>query len=395
MSVRLMQGRARLVVTLPVLAAAAAATFWLAQEPAAAPAPATMVPAVEVTVATVEKREVRTWDEFSGRLEAIERVAIRSRVSGEVQAIHFVEGQRVEQGDPLLTIDPEPFAAAVAQAEAQVAAARARWSYSRSEAERARRLWPSRAIAQNLVEQRESELLEADAGLKAAQANLRMARLNLGYTEIRAPVSGRIGRREVTVGNLVDAGPNSPVLTTLVSIDPIRVSFDADEQAVAQALGDPARRDDPSAVPVRMLGNGASQAEGHLQLIDNQVDSRTGTVRVQAVFPNPDGHLTPGQFARLRMGQAESVEALLVDERAIGTDQNRRYVMVVDADNKATYREVSLGARVDGLRIVSSGLAEGERIVVNGLQRIRPGSLVAPQPVGMDGTRLASADFRE
>ncbi|MCY1335070.1 Efflux pump periplasmic linker BepF [compost metagenome] len=395
MNLRAMQGRARLAVIFPVFMAGAAAVFWWAQRPEAAPAPAAVVQPVEVTVARVEKREVRIWDEFSGRFEAIERVELRSRVSGEIQAIHFVEGQRVKQGDLLLRVDPAPYAAAVAQAEAQVAAAQARVSYTRSEAERARRLWPTRAIAQNLVEQRESEHREADASLRAAQANLRVASLDLGYTEIRAPVDGRIGRREVTVGNLVDAGPGSPVLTTLVSIDPIRVSFDADEQAVRRALGDSSQRENPSAVPVRLLGGGDVAAEGHLQLIDNQVDARTGTVRVQAVFANPDGRLIPGQFARLQMGQARSRVEMLVDERAIGTDQDRRYVMVVGADSRAAYRAVTLGARIDGKRVVSSGLAEDERIVISGLQRIRAGSLVAPQPLEEPAAQLASNEQRE
>ncbi|MNF55551.1 Efflux pump periplasmic linker BepF [compost metagenome] len=395
MNLRAMQGRARLAVIFPVFMAGAAAVFWWAQMPEAAPAPAAVVQPVEVTVARVEKREVRIWDEFSGRFEAIERVELRSRVSGEIQAIHFVEGQRVKQGDLLLRVDPAPYAAAVAQAEAQVAAAQARVSYTRSEAERARRLWPTRAIAQNLVEQRESEHREADASLRAAQANLRVASLDLGYTEIRAPVDGRIGRREVTVGNLVDAGPGSPVLTTLVSIDPIRVSFDADEQAVRRALGDSSQRENPSAVPVRLLGGGDVAAEGHLQLIDNQVDARTGTVRVQAVFANPDGRLIPGQFARLQMGQARSRVEMLVDERAIGTDQDRRYVMVVGADSRAAYRAVTLGARIDGKRVVSSGLAEDERIVISGLQRIRAGSLVAPQPLEEPAAQLASNEQRE
>ncbi|MNZ11058.1 Efflux pump periplasmic linker BepF [compost metagenome] len=395
MNLRAMQGRARLAVIFPVFMAGAAAVFWWAQMPEAAPAPAAVVQPVEVTVARVEKREVRIWDEFSGRFEAIERVELRSRVSGEIQAIHFVEGQRVKQGDLLLRVDPAPYAAAVAQAEAQVAAAQARVSYTRSEAERARRLWPTRAIAQNLVEQRESEHREADASLRAAQANLRVASLDLGYTEIRAPVDGRIGRREVTVGNLVDAGPGSPVLTTLVSIDPIRVSFDADEQAVRRALGDSSQRENPSAVPVRLLGGGDVAAEGHLQLIDNQVDARTGTVRVQAVFANPDGRLIPGQFARLQMGQARSRVEMLVDERAIGTDQDRRYVMVVGADSKVAYRAVTLGARIDGKRVVSSGLAEDERIVISGLQRIRAGSLVAPQPLEEPAAQLASNEQRE
>ncbi|MHC6224899.1 efflux RND transporter periplasmic adaptor subunit [Pseudomonas sp. X10] len=394
MNLRTVQARMRLGGLFALMATGALALVWWSQRPQAAPV-TTAAAAVEVNVATVQKRQMQVWDEFSGRFEAIERVAVRSRVSGQIKAINFTEGQRVGQGDLLLSIDPAPFAAVVEQAQAQVAAARTRLDYARAEAERARRLWPSRAIAQNLLEQRESELREADASLKAAQASLRMARLELDYTEIRAPIAGRIGRREVTVGNLVEAGANSQVLTTLVSIDPIHVAFDADEQAVVRALGDTAQWDDPSVVPVRLLEAGKTVAEGRLQLIDNQVDNRTGTVRVQAVFPNPEGRLMPGQFARLHMGQAQASEALLVDERAIGTDQDRRYVMVLEAGDKVAYREVSLGARVAGSRIISSGLAEGERIVVNGLQRIRPGTVVVPLPVAEEGGQIASVEHEE
>jgi len=208
---------------------------------------------------------------------------------------------------------------------------------------------------------------------------------------VRAPVSGRVGKLEITVGNLVSAGPGAPVLTTLVSVSPIYASFDADEQVVTRALrglssGGGSARSTIEKIPVRMGTADMPDAsiEGHLQLVDNQVDARSGTVRVRAVFDNAGGQLIPGQFARLRLGQSQAQEAVLVNERAVGTDQNKKFVMVVDQDNKAAYREVTLGAQVDGLRIVSRGLQPGERIVVNGLQRVRPGALLAPQPVAMD-----------
>ncbi len=207
---------------------------------------------------------------------------------------------------------------------------------------------------------------------------------------MRAPVSGRVGRLEVTVGNLVAAGPGAPVLTTLVSVSPIYASFDADEQIVTRALrslpSGASARAQLERIPVQM-GTAASADtpfEGRLQLVDNQVDAKSGTVRVRAVFDNKDGSLMPGQFARLRMGQPKTSSALLVTERAVGTDQNKKFVMVVGPDNKAVYREVTLGANVNGLRIVTSGLNASERIVVNGLQRIRPGALVAPEPVAME-----------
>jgi membrane fusion protein, multidrug efflux system len=206
---------------------------------------------------------------------------------------------------------------------------------------------------------------------------------------VRAPVAGRVGRLEITAGNLVAAGPGAPVLTTLVSVSPIYASFDADEQVVARALRDlpsgSSARAQIERIPVQM--GTAATAEtpyiGHLQLVDNQVDARSGTVRVRAVFDNKDGSLMPGQFAKLRMGQVKNSPALLINERAVGTDQNKKFVMVVGSDNTAAYREVTLGAHVNGLRIVTAGLKPQERVVVNGLQRIRPGALVAPQPVDM------------
>ncbi len=354
-------------------------------------APAVAAPrATAVSVATVAATQVNTWDEFSGRLEAVDRVDVRSRVAGAVQAVHFREGSLVKQGELLITIDPAPYAAEVERAEAQVASAQARVSFTRSEQERARRLWEEKAIAQREFDERANAGREAEANLRASQAQLQSARLNLGYTQVRAPVAGRIGKIEVTVGNLVAAGPGAPVLTTLVSVSPIYASFDADEQVVVKALkelpGGAAARNKLDGIPVQM-GTGTIDGtpyEGKLQLIDNQVDARSGTVRVRATFDNKDGSLIPGQFARIRMGQARSDTALLVSERAVGTDQNKRFVMVVGDDNKAEYREVTLGAPINGLRIVTKGLKPGERVVVNGLQHIRPGALVAPQNVTMD-----------
>lgn len=341
-----------------------------------------------VMVAPVVATEVATWDGFSGRLEAVERVDVRSRVAGAVQSVHFREGSLVKAGDLLVTIDPAPYAAEADRAQAQVAAARARVQYTRGELERAQRLYEQRAIAQRELDQRTNARDEAEANLRAAEAALQSAKLALGYTQVRAPVSGRVGKLEVTVGNLVPAGPGAPVLTTLVSVDPIYASFDADEQSVLRALRDtagaaaaPARL---GAIPVLMVaGDDETPHKGRLQLVDNQVNAKSGTVRVRAVFDNPDGSLMPGQFAQVRLGRAKPTPALLVNERAVGTDQDKKFVLVVGADNKAVYREVSLGAAVDGLRIVTSGLESGERIVVNGLQRVRPGALVAPQPAQM------------
>ena len=348
-------------------------------------------PATPVSIAVVEQRDVVLWEEFSGRLEAVERVEVRSRVAGAVQAVHFREGALVKAGDRLITIDPAPYAAEVARLEAQAAAAQARVLLTKNDFERGQQLWDSRTVSQRDLDQRVNSHREAEANLRAAEAALQAAKLNLDYTEVRAPVSGRVGKLEITVGNLVPAGPGAPVLTTLVSVDPIYASFNADEDVVMRALASVSSRaaaPEIERIPVLMTtvtSNGTS-FKGKLQLIDNQVDARSGTVRVRGVFNNPDGALMPGQFARLRMGQAKTEPALMVNERAIGTDQDKKFVMVVGGDNKAVWREVTLGATVDGLRVATSGLKAGERIVVSGLQRVRPGSLVEPQVVRMDPT---------
>jgi multidrug efflux system membrane fusion protein len=362
------------------------------QAPPAAPQ------AMPVSVAVVEQKDVAIWDEFSGRLEAVERVEVRSRVAGAVQAVHFREGALVKEGDLLITIDPAPYAAEVERAQAQVLGAEARLALTQREHDRSQQLQQtgSSAISQSSIDQRLSAFREAEAALRAAQAALQAARLNLDYTQVKAPVDGRVGKLEVTIGNLVAAGPGAPVLTTLVSVHPIYASFSADEEVVMRALkalADNNALGQVERIPVEMttVTSNGTVFRGHLQLIDNQVDARSGTVRVRAVFDNRDGRLMPGQFARLRMGSPKTEPLLVVSERAVGTDQNKKFVLVVGPDSKAAYREVMLGAFVDGLRVVTSGLQAGERIVVNGLQRVRPGALVAPQLVSMDGKQTAQA----
>jgi membrane fusion protein, multidrug efflux system len=346
-------------------------------------------PAVAASVALVESKATTPSDEFSGRLEAIERVEIRSRVAGAVQEIKFHEGTLVNKGDLLVIIDPSLYAAEVDRAQAQLAAARARVVFTKADVERSQQL-SSSAITQREVENRLNAYREAEANVKTAEAALRTAELNLSYTEIRAPVSGRVGKIEITVGNLIAAGPSSPLLTTLVSVNPIYASFNADEQVVARALKTLADEKTPGAIdriPVQMTtGTDTTPVKGKMQFVDNQVDPRSGTVRVRAVFDNADGRLMPGQFARLSMGQPKPEPALLVSERAVGTDQNKKFVMVVDPQNHAEYREVTLGASVEGMRVVASGLKAGERIVVNGLQRVRPGATIKPETVAMDGS---------
>lgn len=349
-------------------------------------------PAAPVSVAIVEPKSVKLWDEFSGRLEAVERVDIRSRVSGAIESVNFREGALVAKGDILITIDPAPYKAEVMRAQAQLAATQARSALTQTDLERGKQLIDSRTLSQRDLDQRENAAREAEANVRAAQASLEASQLNLDYTKIRAPVAGRMGRLNVTVGNLVAAGASGPVLTTLVSVNPIYASFDADEASIRRALGSlptQAARNEIDRIPVQMiLGDSDTPRQGKLQLIDNQIATATGTVRVRAVFDNSDGALIPGQFARLFLGRADDKPVLLVNERAIGTDQDKRYVLIVDKDKKAAYREVALGAAVDGLRVIRDGLTAGDQVIVSGLMRVRPGAPVEPKLVPM----LASND---
>ncbi|MDR6950927.1 multidrug efflux system membrane fusion protein [Ancylobacter sp. 3268] len=380
---------------------ATAAAVWFAWPISTAlatdpPAQAQAPQATPVSVAVLKTRDTMEWDEFSGRLQAVERVEVRPRVAGAVKTVHFREGALVKQGDLLVTIDPEPFQAALDRAEALREALVAQVEFSRSEVDRGKQLVDNRVVSVRDLDQRTNVFREAQANLKAAEAAVQTAKLDLGYTEVRAPVDGRVGRLNVTVGNLVAAGPTSPVLTTLVSVDPIYVGFDADENVVSKALatigdGDVLGQIDRIPVEIATATTGADPMRGHLQLVDNQVDAATGTFRLRAVFDNPQGRLVPGQFARVKMGRAKTEPALVINERAIGTDQDKKFVFVVDADSKASYREVKLGPPTEGLRVVTSGLKDGERVVVNGLQRVRPGALLAPEIVPMETASAAKA----
>jgi multidrug efflux system membrane fusion protein len=348
----------------------------------AAPAPAT-----PVSVAVVQPKLVTQWNEFSGRLEAVDQVDVRSRVAGAIQSIQFKEGSIVKQGDVLVKIDPAPYLADVAKAKAEVSSAQSKLAFAKNELQRGKQLLTSRFASQSDYDQRLNAQTSAQADLEAAQAVLQTAELNLDWTDIRAPISGRVGRIQITAGNLIAAGPTSPLLTSLVSISPIYASFEADENVVASALADLPQglnsRNFIDRIPVQMDVYGEDDFKGKLQLINNSVDVSSGTVEVRAVFDNADGKLIPGQFAKIRMGQATGRQELLVDEKAVGTDQDKKYVMVVNPKNIIEYREITLGAAADGLRIVTAGLQPDEKIVVNGLQRVRPGSLVAPTMVAM------------
>ncbi|ESQ83418.1 efflux RND transporter periplasmic adaptor subunit [Asticcacaulis benevestitus] len=381
-SIKLERYRKALVVaavSLSVLAVAGIGTALTTQAASQAAAPA----ATPVTVAVVATQNVSVWDDFSGHLEAVDRVEIRPRVAGAVKAIHFREGALVKAGDLLVTIDPATYQAEAARAQADVSAASARLTLATSEQARAQRLWNDHAIAQSELESRTNDLKAAEANLAAARASLQSANLNLSYTQVRAPVSGRVGRIEVTVGNLVAAGPQAQMLTTLVSVSPIYASFDADETVINRTIADLGTAS-LETIPVTVEADNGAPIDGHLQLIDNQFDGTSGTLRARAVFQNTEGKLIPGQFVRVRMGAAQTKPAVLVSELALGTDQSKRFVYVVGADHKVAYREVALGGTANGLRIVTSGLKDGDRVVVSGIQHVGPGSVVTETVAAMD-----------
>ncbi|MGY8526949.1 efflux RND transporter periplasmic adaptor subunit [Paracidovorax citrulli] len=356
---------------------------WHAGEAQAVPGPAQTAPAVEVAAAL--GKTITEWDEFSGRIEAVDRVEIRPRVSGTIDAVHFKEGELVKKGDMLFTIDPRPYAAEVARAEAALAAAQVRAGHARSEGERAQRLLDDNAISRREFDERTHAVRETGANVRAAQAALEAARLNLAYTRIAAPVTGRVSRAEITVGNLVAAGASSPPLTTVVSVSPVYASFEIDEQSYLRytAPGASGPNGKGMAVLLGLANETGHPHQGRIQSVDNRLDPRSGTIRVRAVFDNPDGRLLPGLYARVKLGGSAPHDAVLVNDRAVGTDQGKKFVLVVDQANKLAYREVQMGPTYEGLRVIRSGLKAGEVIVVNGLQRVRPGDTVAPTPVQM------------
>ena len=347
-------------------------------------------PPPQVTVASVIERDVTEWDEFTGRLQAVDSVEVRPRVSGLIAAVRFQEGAIVRRGDPLFEIDPRPFQAEVDRLRAELNRAGATNQRAASELQTAEKLRAENAIAKEEHDRRAAFAQESTAQAAAVEAALRAAELNLEFTRVTSPIDGRVGRAIVTEGNLVSSGPGeATLLTTVVSLDPVYAYFDADEQiflkySAAAGPKGPALRgglhNRGAELPIRMaLANDESFPRlGRLDFIDNQLDGATGTIRGRAIFRNGDGQLTPGLFVRLRLAGTGSYRGLLIQDRAVGTDLSKKFVYVVGPKNEIQYRTVTLGPIVDGLRVVRTGLEAGESVVVNGLQRVRPGVQVTP-----------------
>jgi len=344
-----------------------------------------------VSVATALERDVQMSDEFPGRIEATETVAIRARVNGYLQSIHFKPGHEVKRGALLFVIDPRPFEARLAEVEAALANTDAQLALAHLEKTRQARMLKDRATSQREYDAAASNVQALEAAKRANLAAITTARLNLEYTRVVAPIDGRVGRDEVTVGNLVQGdAPDSPVLTTMVSVDPVYVSFEADEQAFLKYIS--SGRDAALEVEVGLASESGFPHQAQLEFVDNQVAPATGTVRMRAVLANPTRRFTPGLFARVRLHATRAAErAVLVTDHAIGTDQSKRFVLVVGADNVTNYREVKIGRQVGALRVITSGLKAGEKIVVDGLQRARPGTPITPQDVPMEAPVPAAA----
>lgn len=357
-------------------------------------APESVPPAPQVEVVILEPQEIRTWAGFSGRLAPVESAAIKPLVSGTIQQVLFSEGQLVQKGQPLFVIDPRPHQASLQRAQAQLATARSRAKLAQDELNRARQLIGAKLVSQSVYDAAVSAEQVAQADVKNAEAALAQAKLDLEYAHISAPISGRVGRAELTVGNVVEAGVNAPVLTQIVADDRLYAEFNVDEATYVQLVRN-TQNVQQMPVELNLAGDESTTYEGQIYAFDNRLDTNSGTIRARAIFDNKDGALMAGMFARVRLGSAEKIQALLIPERAIGTNQSKKYVLVVDENNTANYREVSLGDHYQGQRVVQVGVNAGEKVIVNGLSHVRPKTQVNPSIAARDrteneDTRLAS-----
>lgn len=343
-------------------------------------------PPPEVSAAPVLIKPVSQWDNFNGRVEAVQSVQLRPRVSGYIDAVNYREGDEVRKGQVLFTIDDRSYRAALEQAKAELARARSQASLARSESGRSEKLIGTQAISRESWEQRRSAASQAQADVLAAEAAVDMAQLNLDFTRVTAPIDGRASRAMITAGNLVTAGDSASVLTTLVSQQQMYVYFDVDENTFLnyQAMARQGQQRHALPVEIALVGEQGFPHQGKIDFLDNQLTASTGTIRMRALLDNQQRQFTPGLFARVRLPGSAQFEAVLIDDKAVLTDQDRKYVYVVDGEGKAQRRDIQPGAMVDGLRIVKSGLQSGDKVIIAGLQKVfMPGMPVTAQPVAM------------
>jgi len=382
--------KSRGIIAAVAIAAGVGAIAYGLQVPAASTGPAKAAsarPAIPVETVRIAKVPLRVWRSFPARLVAVDEVELRPQVSGRIVDVRFRDGQTVGKGDVLFVIDPRPFEALMQQARADLSAAKERREFAERELARARKLIKTNAIAKRVVDERANEFANATSAVESAAAQVLKAEIDMDHAYVKAPISGRVSRVEVTTGNLVQAGSDAPLLTSIVSDSGIYADFDVDENTYLRYVRTAdASSDGDRKIPVQLLiGSEGTEAytkmyEGSIYAFDNRIDPATGTIRARALFDNAGGNLLPGMFARLKMGSAEERGAMLLTERAILTDQDRKYVYVVNKDSKATYREVQLGASAAGKRIIEKGLQPGEQVIVGGLMVVRPNVPVAPKP---------------
>jgi multidrug efflux system membrane fusion protein len=358
--------------------------MWGSSDKAAPPAQA----AIPVGTVTMAEQDAQVWSSFSGRLQPVDSAEIRPEVSGRITKVLFQDGKLVKAGDTLFVIDPGPYEAAVSKAEADLAAAETNSKFAALEQKRAGSMVKSQAIAQRLFDERANTNRVAAATVKNAEAQLKQAKIDLDRAYVKAPISGRVGRVEITVGNVVQAGPNAPVLTSIVANDAVYADFEVDEQTYTQTIRRNAnQRVQERRIPVELTLQGDAQPyTGTIYSFDNKLDAASGTIRARAKFANKDGALLPGMFVSVRLAGSSKSSVMLVPERAIGFDQNKKFVFVVGADKKVEYREVALGDKIADSRIVTSGLNEGDRLVVDGVQHVRPGAVVDAKEAGAPET---------
>ena len=344
------------------------------------------MPPPPVTIAHPVAKEVTDWDEFTGRLYAVESVEVRPRVSGYLESVNFAEGSLVKKGDLLYVIDPRPYQARVEQSKAQIARAQAALELTQNELKRAKKLHQTKVISDEDMDIKENKRLEALASLEAAKAEARVAQLNLEFTHIKSPIDGRISRTLVTEGNLVNGGDfESTLLTTIVSLDPIYIYFSADEQSVLHYSrmdiegSRKSSRDKPNPVYLRLADEEDYMHKGHMDFVDNQMDPNTGTMRGRAIVENPDYLLAPGMFAEVKLLGEGPYDAILIPDSAIFQDQINKFVYVVDENNMVVRRQVKAGTVHGGLRVIREGLTEQDKVIINGLQRVQPGMQVTPE----------------
>ena len=354
---------------------------WYAPKQAGAQMPGGPMPPMPVNVNIIKSQEVRIWKDFSGRLTAVDSAQIRPQVSGRITEIHFEDGQHVEAGDLLFVIDPRPYEATVQQAKAALQAAQSNYYQAKNDLERAEELIKTNALSQRIYDERKSRRNFVLAEINGAKATLEQAEIDLEYAHVKAPISGRIGRAEITVGNLIEAGPNAPVVTEIVADEKIYVDFEVDEQTYLSHIREQAKDVESEAlIPVQVVlrGDDDHAIDGVIHAFDNRINPASGTIRARAVLDNEDGAMLPGMFAKVRLGSAERADMLLVAEKAIGTDQNRKFVYVVDENSAVLYRQVMVGDRVGKSRVIKEGLEPGDQVIVDGILKLRPGMPVQP-----------------